>query len=88
MSMSLMNTQDSTWKWNTDTNTKRSNHGHVGCISEIKKTPRIEKLSKAAVYYTWPFYIPMAFLYTNGKLNDKEIRETIIYNRQKKNTLW
>lgn len=26
----------------------------------------------------------MAFLYTNGKLNDKEIRETIIYNRQKK----
>lgn len=66
------NPQDSTWKQNTETN-KRSNHGQVDFISEIKKTPRIDKDLQ------WNCSIRKAFLYSAGKLNEKEIRETVSF---------
>lgn len=57
---------------------KRSNHGQVDFISEIKKTPRIDKDLQQNCS------IQKAFLYSTGKLNEKEIRETISFIIDKK----
>lgn len=59
-------------------NKKRSNHDQVDFISEIKKTPRIDKDLQGNCS------IQKAFLFSTGKLNEKEIRETISFIIDKK----
>lgn len=65
-------------KYRNNNNKKRSNHGQVDFISEIKKTPRIDKDLQGNCS------IQKAFLFSTGKLNEKEIRETISFIIDKK----